>query len=488
MNSVDRRSLLRAALGAAGSASVAACGGQHTAALRAAGRTTHRFVFTAAPTVLDLGAGVTARTWTYLSGGLAPEVRVTAGDTVHADLVNRLPDGATTSVHWHGVAIRNDMDGAPPVTQRPVAPGETFSYRFVAPNPGTHFFHSHVGLQLDRGMYGPLIVEDPRESLPYDDEWVVVLDDWLDGVTGTPDEAFAALGTGTGTGMGGMGMGMRTRLASRGGTSPLLGGNAGDVDYPLHLVNGRVPEACDRHTARPGSRVRLRIINAGADTAYRVALGGHRMTITHTDGFPVEHLTADALLIGMGERYDALVTLGDGVFPLVALAEGRDATAFALVRTGTGAAPPATVRPQELYGRVATAARLRAAEEVRLPSRAPDLTYRIRLTGSMRRYDWSINRRRFDMDHPMAHPYLVGRGDRVRLEFVNASGMWHPMHLHGHAYQLGDAGPRKDTAIVRPGQRLSVDFDADNPGDWMMHCHNAYHGEAGMMALLAYRD
>lgn len=107
--------------------------------------------------------------------------------------------------------------------------------------------------------------------------------------------------------------------------------------HPHHLINGRVPADPAVHRGRPGQKVRLRIVNAGSDTAYRVALGAHRMTLTHTDGFPVRHEEVDALLVGMGERYDVLVTLGDGVFPLVALAEGKDAIGMAPATTGTTA-------------------------------------------------------------------------------------------------------------------------------------------------------
>ena len=193
------------------------------------------------------------------------------------------------------------------------------------------------------------------------------------------------------------------------------------------------------------------------------------------------------MLIGMGERYDVLVTLDDGVFPLVALAEGKDATGMAVIRTGSGGAPKSTVRPKELDGMITNASQLRAADDVRLAARKPDRVHRIELSGSMTGYDWAINGRRFDMDNPAAHPVTVEEGQRVRLDFVNTTTMWHPMHLHGHTYQLGDRGPRKDTTIVLPKKTVSVYFDADNPGQWMLHCHNAYHGEAGMMALVAYR-
>jgi len=526
MNSIHRRTVLLAGLGAAGAGTLAACtsdSGTTPAALvdpsgpavaavekqrKGTGRT-HRVTLTAAPAVLDLGAGITARSWAFTGRAPGREIRLTAGDTLAAELSNQLPDRTATSLHWHGIALRNDMDGVPPVTQRTVRAGANLTYRFIADAPGTYFVHPHVGVQLDRGLYAPLIVEDPREPLSYDDEWVVVLDDWVDGVTGTPDEVLAELRQGMGgdSGSGSHDMddmddmdmgeagdassspsgGMSTRFMLMGAESALLGGDAGDVKYPYHLVNGRVPADPDVYRGRPGRRVRLRLINAGGDTAYRVALGGHRMTVTHTDGFPVEHQQVDALLIGMGERYDVLVTLGDGVFPLVALAEGKEATGMALVRTGPGAAPKATVRPEELDGRILTASRLRAADDVRLESRKVDRVLRVELSGGMAKYDWTVNGRPFAMDDPTAHPLTVEEGQRVRLDFVNTTQMWHPMHLHGHTYQLDGGGPRKDTAVVLPKQNLSVVLDADNPGQWMLHCHNAYHAEVGMMALVAYR-
>ncbi|MFE1913672.1 multicopper oxidase family protein [Streptomyces anandii] len=538
MNSMNRRSVLLAGLGVAGAGALAACSGSAgtpalaspsgSAVAAADERRTrsgkiHELTLTAARAVADLGAGITARTWAFDGQTPGREVRVTAGDTLACTLSNQLPNQATTSVHWHGIALRNDMDGVPPATQAAVRAGHNFTYRFTAGAPGTYFFHPHVGVQLDRGLYAPLVVADPREPLSYDEEWVVVLDDWLDGVTGTPDDVFAELRHGMGgmpmgndssssssssghdmAGMGGMDMssmggmssspsasppggGMGGEFMLMGAQSPLLGGDAGDVKYPYHLVNGRVPADPAVFRSRPGKRVRLRLINAGGDTAYRVALGGHQFTVTHTDGFPVRHQQVDALLVGMGERYDVLVTLADGVFPLVALAEGKNASGMAVIRTGSGSTPAATVRPKELGGMIMAASQLRASDDVRLASKKADGAHRIELTGSMMSYDWAVNGRRFDMSNPAAHPITVEEGQRVRLDFVNTTTMWHPMHLHGHTYQLGTSGPRKDTTIVLPKQTVSVFFDADNPGQWMLHCHNAYHGEAGMMALVAYR-
>ncbi|MER7465188.1 multicopper oxidase family protein [Streptomyces sp. NPDC097981] len=461
---------------------------------------------TATATPLDLGGGLTVRSWAYGDGLPGREVRVAAGGTLALTLANNLPEA--TSLHCHGIALRNDMDGVPGLTQRDIAPGGSFTYRFAVPHPGTYWFHPHTGAQQDRGLYAPLIVEDPREPLSYDKEWVVVLDDWMDGVDGsTPDAVLAELRKGMGTGSGqasGAGghaghggatapqtpaVGGGPSRMLMGGDSNVLGKDPGDVAYPHYLVNGRTAQDPSVFTAKPGDRIRLRIVNAGADTAFRIALGGHELTVTHTDGYPVTHTKTGSLLLGMGERYDVLVTAQDGVFPLTALAEGKgaSASALALLRTGAGTAPTAETRPAELAATPLTADGLRAAEPVRLAGRKPDRTITLTLTGGMEKYDWAFDGKPYTADQ--RHP--VQAGERVRLEFANSTTMWHPLHLHGHTFALGGGGDaggaRKDTALILPGRKLTVDFDADNPGLWMVHCHNVYHAEAGMMTVLGYR-
>jgi FtsP/CotA-like multicopper oxidase with cupredoxin domain len=418
-------------------------------------------------------------------------------------------------VHWHGIALRNDMDGVPGITQAQVPAGKDFTYRYTAAAAGTYWYHPHVGVQIDRGLYGPLIVEDPDEPGAYDHEWTVVLDDWIDGTGYTPDQVLATLRKGmgamgsaspspsatmSGMDMSGMDMSSSTPSAkamggmsgtglmmSGGATSTLLGGDAGDVRYPYYLIDGRVRTAPRTFTARPGQRVRIRLINAASDTAFRVALGGHAMTVTHTDGYPVHPVQAHSLLLGMGERYDVQVTLGDGVFPLVALAEGKDSTALALVRTGAGAAPPATIRPAELSKVLKGYGALRPVSAVALASRNPDVTHRLQLTGGMAGYNWGINGRQLDMANPGALRFLMRQGQRVRVVFANKTTMYHPMHIHGHTFAVGRAGTRKDTVLVLPGQQVACDLDADNPGQWVTHCHNIYHAESGMMAVLGYQ-
>jgi multicopper oxidase len=457
------------------------------AAEPAAGPRTIVATVTAAETDLDLG-GQVVRTWAYGDQVPGPLLRGTAGEVLEVRLRNRLPD--PTTIHWHGMAVPYDQDGVPGLPAPAINPGGDGGYRFTLRDPGTYWYHPHVGVQLDRGLYGVVIVDDPHETGRYDAELVVVLDDWLDGTGRTPDEVLRALGGGM-EGMGG-GAGGAHAGAGSGGMgampafrSPLLGGDAGDVAYPHYLVNGRPPGAPATLRALPGQRVRIRLVNVAADTAFRVALGGHRLTVTHSDGFPVHPVTVDTVLLAMGERYDLEAILGDGAFPLVAVAEGKGGQGLAIVRTAAGATPPARARPRELARRPLRLRDLRAADAVSLPDRRPDRVHDVVLEGDMMEWRWTINGHgRGDMAE-----LPVARGERVRLRFVNLSAMFHPMHLHGHTFQVrhgSGGGPRKDTAVVLPLETVVADLVADNPGRWLAHCHNLYHSESGMMAVLDY--
>jgi FtsP/CotA-like multicopper oxidase with cupredoxin domain len=447
------------------------------AARRRAGAVVKDVAITAAPLSFDLG-GLTAKTWGYGSTIPGSEIRMKAGEVLRARFTNQLPEA--TTVHWHGISLRNDMDGVPGMTQPVVAPQGTFTYEFTAPDPGTFWFHPHVGLHLDRGLYAPLIVEDPNEPGRYDREYVIVLDDWTDGIGQSPEAQLEDLRAGRGA--------HAAHLAGGGGPqSDYLRSPGGDVSYALHLLNGRRPSAPVEFQARKGERLRLRIINAAADTPYRVAVGGHQMTVTHTDGFPVVPVTVDSLMIGMSERYDVTVTVaGDGAFPILAVAEAKAAEAMGVLRSGPGDAPASSARPNEIRGRLLQPADLVAAESVRLPAGKPDRTYAVKLGGGEQGYVWTLN----DKPHGQNKPLQVRQGERIRLDFTNTTTMFHPMHLHGHTFQVvnpgGAAGARKDTTIVRPNEPVSVEFVADNPGQWMIHCHNNYHQEGGMMLTLSY--
>jgi len=340
---------------------------------------------------------------------------------------------------------------------------------------------------MDRGLQGALIIADPREPGGYDQEAVLVLDDWTDGWSESPDAVLTRLGR-DGMSTGGMdssGMGMGSVSA----THP-LGTDTGDVVYPAHLINGRTPRDPSVVSSAPGRRIRFRLINAGSDTAYRFAIGGHRLTVTHTDGYPVQPVEVDTLLLGMGERYDVVVTAGDGAFPIVASPEGKkDPAALAVLRTASGATPGGGAQPAEFTGRMLTYADLVPTAAAVLPVRRPDRELELTLGMVDGGRQWVLNGVPFAQHRPLE----VTSGQRVRITMRNQTSMFHPMHLHGHTFALvtgsgtGAApGARKDTVNVLPMQTLAVDVDTTNPGQWLTHCHNAYHAELGMMTVLSY--
>ena len=494
-----RRNVLLGGLGLASSAALAACTssssgmagmpsrtvGPPTPVSPSPGQKVLEKTLTARPVSLDLG-GRTVATWAYDGALPGPLVRATAGDFLRLTLDNQLP--ADTTIHWHGIRLRNAADGVPGLTQDPVKTGGKFVYEFTAPDPGTYFFHPHVGVQLDRGLYAPMIIDDPNDPGGYDAEWILVLDDWIDGTGTNPDEVLKKLiadgGPANGGGMGGMG-GMDH--GSMGGMSMGSGpwGDAGDVTYPLFLINGKPPTDPDVLTAKPGQTVRLRVINAASDTIFSLAVGGHQLTVTHTDGYAVQPARVGAIYLGMGERYDVIVPLGDGVFPVVSRPFGKTSggQAMALIRTASGTAPGPDVNPSELSGQVLIGSQLQPAKSSMLPPKSPDSTIDLALQGSMKPYQWGINGAAYGKNEPLT----VKAGQRLRINATNMSMMSHPLHVHGHTFAL-PSGLRKDTVLMAPMQSVAIDVEADNPGDWMVHCHNAYHGEAGMMIALEYRS
>ncbi|MGB8502582.1 multicopper oxidase family protein [Mycobacterium sp.] len=433
---------------------------------------------TAGETDLRVG-GLQWRTWAYDGQVPAKEIRLRKGQTLRAAVTNNLP--ADTSVHWHGLAIPNPMDGVPPLTQQPIAAGQRFTYEFVVPDSGTYWFHSHVGTQLDRGLYGPLIIEDPDERADYDDELALVLDDWIDGTGTNPDKVFEQLQK---TGMPSMGP-----MGGDAGVTPTtpLGDDGGDVTYPYYLINGRIPGDPQTVDYRAGQRVRLRIINAGSDTAFRVGVPNTKMAVTHTDGFPVIARDTDSVVLGMGERVDATVTVNSSV-PVIAAAERKDGYAQLNLRAnGT----PSNVNVEQFVTALRNSqpldtATLSAAPEVQLPQRKPDQTFDLRLAGPVPPYTWTINGQVYD---PTKDGLPVKPGQRVQVRYINESKMFHPMHLHGHTFQVMSNGrpmARKDTVLVPPLATVDTVFDANNPGKWIDHCHNTYHLESGMAVYFTY--
>jgi FtsP/CotA-like multicopper oxidase with cupredoxin domain len=404
-----------------------------------------------------------------------------AGDDFHVQLQNL--SGEPTLVHWHGLLPPFDQDGVPGISQPPLANKQTYVYRFPQWRAGTFWMHSHFGLQEQDLMAAPLIVRDPAESGLDEQEVVILLHDFS---FRSPEEIRADLASGTsqrGAAMAGMPMGG----AAGGGVAM----HANDVEYDAFLANDRTLADPEVVRVDPGGRVRLRVINAASSTNFHIYLGGLVGTLIAVDEEPVEPLRVRRVPLAMAQRADIRITLpaGEGAYPILALRErARQRTGLILA---TARAPVARIA--EAGDEVAPLLDLSLERALRatrpLTERRPDRVHTVDLTGDMESYTWGMNGRPYGRH---VSPEVV-TGERVEVVLRNRTAMAHPMHLHGHRFQIaaidGSAtrGAMRDTVVVLPGQSVAFQFDAENWGPWAFHCHNLYHMMAGMMTTVEYR-
>ena len=389
--------------------------------------------------------------WTYNGAFPGPTLRFRQGERLRARLVNRLAQD--TTIHWHGIRLPNAMDGVPHLTQPPVPPGGEFLYEFELPDAGTFWYHPHASSaeQVGRGLFGALIVEE-RTPPAVDRDLVWVLSDLrLDREAQVAPEFNA----------------------------PFDASHAGRLGNTA-LVNGRVPES---FALDAGERIRLRLVNAASARIFRLNFAGHSPQAIALDGHPVApHLVSGGLRLGPGMRADLLLeasgepgrryVVSDDFFPR---------RAYRLLELAyTDKRAPARMLP--------------APQLPPNPLAAPDLARAERLKlvlggGAMRPRQpqglWSINGQspRGHAHQPM---FRLERGRSYVFEVHNDTAWHHPFHLHGVAFRsLGESHqPWRDTALVDPGARAEFAFVADNPGDWMIHCHILQHQEAGMMGVM----
>lgn len=440
----------------------------------------------AVSTEVEIAPNKIVKAWTYDGKLPGTEIRVKEGERVRITLNNKLPED--TTIHWHGQFQRgtNKMDGVPGVTQKPIPKGSEFVYDFRAEPAGSFIYHSHQGLQIERGLVGAFIVEPKRETLQYDRDYTVLLDDWLEG---TPEETLAELKSSGGGMMGGR---RRGGMMGGGGNSGMQMNRGSLVEYPTHLINGRSPAMPFEFETKKGEQIRLRVVNPSGTTIYRFAVAGHKLTVTHADALPVKPFEVDTFEIAPGERYDVLVKADNpGVWSVVAVSAdgGKNKGGFALLKyldaQGTSS-PNADQTPAELNGKLLNYTQLKALEET-TSGNAEAREIEVSLSGGMMDYIWTIN----DAAYPNAEPFEIRAGERIKLKMTNRSMMRHPMHLHGHSFRVlypnaERFAPFKDTITINHMERIDVEFLADNPGDWAFHCHNAYHMETGMFRVFKY--
>ncbi len=416
----------------------------------------------------------------------APGLVLDAGQRFAVTLANRT--GEDTIVHWHGQTPPYLQDGVTETGGTLIANGADQGYDFAA-RSGTHWMHSHHGLQEQMLMAAPLIVRAAEDARTDTQEVTVLLHDFS---FREPAELLAELGghSGHAAAMPDMAMPHTDAAPMTMGTSPAGASmDLNDIEYDAYLANDRT--LADPRVVRTerGGRVRLRLINGATTTAFWIDLGALEGTLIAVDGDAVLPIAVRRFPLAQGQRADVLLDLqGTGAFPVLAQREGDRRRTGIILAT-----------PQARIAKVASEADSAAAAvdlslEARLvgvqplPPRRVDRVHRIALTGTMTPYAWSIDDRTW-RDH---QPLVVAHGQRVEVTMVNRSRMAHPMHLHGHHFQvtaLGDtriSGALRDTVLVPVNGSVTIAFDADNPGRWLFHCHNLFHMATGMMTELVY--
>ncbi len=388
-----------------------------------------------------------ADAWTYNGTSPGPTLRAHQGDLVVVHLVNHLTVGVT--IHWHGVAVPNSADGVAGVTQNAVKPGQTYTYRFLAQDPGTYWYHSHQESfeETGNGLYGMLVVEPARPVVHDDVDAALALHTWNNTL---------AFNMSTGT----------------------------------QSIN-----------ARPGQWVRLRLVNTD-NSPHLLTLKGAPFLVAALDGHELNGptpLTALPVSIDAAQRYDLRFQMpqhgpvalfaanGNGQYqtpPRVLIGQENDFQSSISI-------PPMSQKVFDFttYGH--------PAPDAIKPNSHFDVTYTISLG-----FTFGFSNMRpgpvFTLDgesFPHTPMLMVRPGELVRLRFVNdANAGDHPMHLHGHTFTvlaknghpLTGSPVHLDTISVGPHETYDVAFYADNPGLWMIHCHNLFHANHGMDMMLVY--
>jgi len=414
----------------------------------------------------ELAPGETTEAYAYNGQVPGPELRVTEGDLVRVRVTNALAE--PTTIHWHGVEVPPGMDGVPGLSQEPIKPGGTFTYEFVARPAGTRWYHAHVNelAQQGGGLAGALIIQPRTTTSASQREYVVVAQQW-------PARS-AEPHSGRSGGMGMMSGGM--------------GDDSGQADR--FSVNGKAYPNSAPLVVRQGERVRLRLINAGTTATQVFALAGHQLIVTHTDGNPLSvPVPVDAVPLGVGERADVeFLASSPGRWQLGSIASGQADRGLGIDVVYQGHEADPIQHPALGDLQLANYSLMTGGP---LPTAKPDRTFQLVLSGGMmsKSGDWTINGR----SYPGTEPLAVRPGERVRVRMINMSMEDHPMHIHGHTFQIvaiGDrpvAGPFKDTLNLGHMDSYDIEFVAANPGRWLFHCHNLEHMMGGLMTEVRYQ-
>ena len=444
------------------------------------GQAIKKFTLDAFETNIQIKDGLNITTWTYNGTVPGQEIRVTQGDFVQVELKNNLKEPVT--IHWHGYPLKSAMDGVPGLNQDAVMPGETFTYAFSADVAGTYWYHSHQesSKQVDKGLYGTLIVE-PKNWIKPDRDYTLMLDEWME----NPEEGMNA--------MEGMSAPKETNKDLVMEEEEMMASM-----YNIYTVNGKSAGLIKPLEVKKGERVRLRLLNAGY-REHGIHIPGQEIQVVSSDGQDITNsgiIKDQIIMIAPGERYDVEfivktdegfvidahdgnkfndqikipVEVMDGNGKYLEELSNADFKVFDFTSYGSGGKASFTL--EQTY----------------------NIDYRVDLNTdtSNDELKYTINGKVFT-----ELPSLkLKTNDTVKMTYINNSKVDHPMHLHGHFFQVLSKNGKpvtgavimKDTLMIKPGEEYGVAFKADNAGNWVQHCHELHHAAAGMMQRIEYTD
>jgi FtsP/CotA-like multicopper oxidase with cupredoxin domain len=412
---------------------------------------TRSYQLTASEFDWEISDNKTIRAWGFNNTLPGPVLKAIKGDMISVKVKNDLSE--PTMIHWHGVRLPASMDGTGEV-QAPIQPGEEFEYRFVVPDAGTFWYHSHKNEteQMERGMYGALIVEDEGDPV-MDADRVFMVDD----MKLTKDNQFWRGG-------------FFGRFAER------HDGREGDT----LLINGRENQVVHMHA---GQMERWRFINASSARYFRLYLGGKPFKVISSDGGLLEKpREVTEILLTPGERADiAAGPYNEGeMFLIESLPYNRmtflkaKRQKFGTIKIGSSRVSVARI-PEKL----------RTIQPLAFQDATVTRKVKLSVGPSIKNgLEFLVNNEVHAMDEP------VRVGELQVWEVSNTSMMDHPFHLHGFFFQVLEVNGKtpeylawKDTVNLTPRTKIKIAWMPDNrPGKWMYHCHILEHHEAGMSA------
>jgi FtsP/CotA-like multicopper oxidase with cupredoxin domain len=416
------------------------------------------FTLRIAPVSVELAPGKVVKTVGYNGTVPGPLLRMREGISTTIDVFN---DTDTAElVHWHGLKVPSEVDGAAEEGTPPVPAHGQRRYTFVPKPSGTRLYHTHnaAGSDLTKGMYsgqfGFLYIEPESEPGNYDREVFLAIHQW---------------GPSTAIHMGPPNNGL-------------------EISYQYATFNGKMLGHGEPIRVRAGERILFRLLNASATDDLKIALPGHQFQVIALDGNPV--LTPRAvniLQIGVTERIDAIVEMkqpGVWVFGATSDHERQKGMGVVVEYAGQNGRPQWIAPAKETWD-YGVFGKTQIPPE---PDGKFDLVFR-KIPGERVRFNrWTINGKSF----PDTDPLSVQQGKRYRMIFRNESGDTHPLHLHRHTFEITNfagkltGGVHKDVILVNPYSTTEIDFVADNPGLTLFHCHAQLHMDFGFMNLIKY--